>query len=265
MFGADAWPDEALVVRAIRAPHHRARFRLGDIEAGGDEGRRGEDGEGVADGDGLPLLDEQAGRLGRLVGERHTADLGAGGVLRVVVLGFPLAREHAKGHGALFDEEPGEGQAVEVGERRELEREPLLGARDGVEAELVGCDARRLGDGDLPVDEVADGAAVGWEVGGGARIVGSGVGDGSEECFQFQWWVCDQLATPGRDETVWLDARSSSSASSARAASSALRSGTAGRCLRAILRFLPCSMMMRFTRFEKRYVEYSPFSLPAAT
>ena len=33
VFGADAWPDEALVVRAIRAPHHRARFRLGDIEA----------------------------------------------------------------------------------------------------------------------------------------------------------------------------------------------------------------------------------------
>ena len=33
VFGADAWPADALVLRAIRSPHHRASFVLGDIEA----------------------------------------------------------------------------------------------------------------------------------------------------------------------------------------------------------------------------------------
>ena len=32
IFGADAWPEDALLVRAIRSPHHRARFRFGDID-----------------------------------------------------------------------------------------------------------------------------------------------------------------------------------------------------------------------------------------
>jgi aldehyde oxidoreductase len=32
-FGADAWPSDALVLRAVRSPHHRARFRLGDFAA----------------------------------------------------------------------------------------------------------------------------------------------------------------------------------------------------------------------------------------
>ncbi|MBV8538694.1 MAG: molybdopterin-dependent oxidoreductase, partial [Alphaproteobacteria bacterium] len=30
-FGADVWPDDALVLRAVRSPHHRARFRFGDL------------------------------------------------------------------------------------------------------------------------------------------------------------------------------------------------------------------------------------------
>ena len=33
VFGADFWPKDALVVRAIRSPHHAARFTLGDVAA----------------------------------------------------------------------------------------------------------------------------------------------------------------------------------------------------------------------------------------
>ncbi|SOD93848.1 molybdopterin-dependent oxidoreductase [Caenispirillum bisanense] len=33
VFGADAWPADSLLVRVIRSPHHRARFRFGDIDA----------------------------------------------------------------------------------------------------------------------------------------------------------------------------------------------------------------------------------------
>ncbi len=33
IFGADEWPDDALAIRAIRCPHHRARFRFGDLNA----------------------------------------------------------------------------------------------------------------------------------------------------------------------------------------------------------------------------------------
>ncbi len=33
LFGADSWPDGALLVRVIRAPHDRARFEFGDLEA----------------------------------------------------------------------------------------------------------------------------------------------------------------------------------------------------------------------------------------
>ncbi|MGB1211861.1 MAG: molybdopterin-dependent oxidoreductase [Pikeienuella sp.] len=33
VFGADYWPEDALMVRAIRAPHHRADFVFGDLEA----------------------------------------------------------------------------------------------------------------------------------------------------------------------------------------------------------------------------------------
>ncbi|MFO1169859.1 MAG: molybdopterin cofactor-binding domain-containing protein [Hyphomicrobiaceae bacterium] len=33
VYGADAWPQGALLVRAIRCPHHRARFRFGDLDA----------------------------------------------------------------------------------------------------------------------------------------------------------------------------------------------------------------------------------------
>jgi aldehyde oxidoreductase len=33
IFGADEWPGDALLARAIRSPHHHARFKLGDIEA----------------------------------------------------------------------------------------------------------------------------------------------------------------------------------------------------------------------------------------
>jgi len=33
IFGADAWPGDALLARAIRSPHHHARFTLGDIAA----------------------------------------------------------------------------------------------------------------------------------------------------------------------------------------------------------------------------------------
>jgi CO/xanthine dehydrogenase Mo-binding subunit/aerobic-type carbon monoxide dehydrogenase small subunit (CoxS/CutS family) len=32
-FGADRWPEDALVLRAVRSPHHRARFRFGDFAA----------------------------------------------------------------------------------------------------------------------------------------------------------------------------------------------------------------------------------------
>jgi CO/xanthine dehydrogenase Mo-binding subunit/aerobic-type carbon monoxide dehydrogenase small subunit (CoxS/CutS family) len=30
-FGADTWPDDALVLRAVRSPYHRARFTLGEL------------------------------------------------------------------------------------------------------------------------------------------------------------------------------------------------------------------------------------------
>jgi CO/xanthine dehydrogenase Mo-binding subunit/aerobic-type carbon monoxide dehydrogenase small subunit (CoxS/CutS family) len=33
IFGADEWPSDALLARAIRSPHHHARFALGDIAA----------------------------------------------------------------------------------------------------------------------------------------------------------------------------------------------------------------------------------------
>ncbi len=33
IFGADDWPEDALVLRAIRAPHAHARFTLGDVAA----------------------------------------------------------------------------------------------------------------------------------------------------------------------------------------------------------------------------------------
>ncbi|PHP67891.1 aldehyde oxidase [Zhengella mangrovi] len=33
IFGADSWPTDALLVRAVRSPHHSAGFRFGDIEA----------------------------------------------------------------------------------------------------------------------------------------------------------------------------------------------------------------------------------------
>jgi aldehyde oxidoreductase len=33
IFGADEWPSDALVARAIRSPHHHARFAFGDLEA----------------------------------------------------------------------------------------------------------------------------------------------------------------------------------------------------------------------------------------
>jgi aldehyde oxidoreductase len=33
IFGADEWPADALVARAIRSPHHHARFVIGDVEA----------------------------------------------------------------------------------------------------------------------------------------------------------------------------------------------------------------------------------------
>ncbi|MQX36781.1 molybdopterin-dependent oxidoreductase [Roseospira navarrensis] len=33
VFGADAWPADALRVRVLRSPHHRARFRFGDLDA----------------------------------------------------------------------------------------------------------------------------------------------------------------------------------------------------------------------------------------
>ncbi|RZT29020.1 molybdopterin-dependent oxidoreductase [Cupriavidus agavae] len=32
-FGADAWPADSLILRAVRSPHHRARFALGDLDA----------------------------------------------------------------------------------------------------------------------------------------------------------------------------------------------------------------------------------------
>ena len=32
VFGADHWPDDALLVRAIRSPHFHAAFTFGDIE-----------------------------------------------------------------------------------------------------------------------------------------------------------------------------------------------------------------------------------------
>ncbi|QFU17716.1 molybdopterin-dependent oxidoreductase [Microvirga thermotolerans] len=33
IFGADEWPADALLLRAVRSPHHRARFRFGDLDA----------------------------------------------------------------------------------------------------------------------------------------------------------------------------------------------------------------------------------------
>ncbi len=33
IFGADDWPEDALVLRCIRSPHHHAAFTLGDVEA----------------------------------------------------------------------------------------------------------------------------------------------------------------------------------------------------------------------------------------
>jgi aldehyde oxidoreductase len=33
IFGADHWPAEALVAKAIRSPHHHARFMIGDVES----------------------------------------------------------------------------------------------------------------------------------------------------------------------------------------------------------------------------------------
>jgi len=33
IFGADEWPEDALTLRVVRSPHHRARFRFGDLEA----------------------------------------------------------------------------------------------------------------------------------------------------------------------------------------------------------------------------------------
>jgi len=33
IFGADYWPDDALLVRAVRSPHHRAEFTFGDVES----------------------------------------------------------------------------------------------------------------------------------------------------------------------------------------------------------------------------------------
>jgi aldehyde oxidoreductase len=33
LFGADSWPSDALLLRVVRSPHHRARFALGDLDA----------------------------------------------------------------------------------------------------------------------------------------------------------------------------------------------------------------------------------------
>jgi len=33
IFGADEWPDDSLVLRVVRSPHHRAEFTFGDLEA----------------------------------------------------------------------------------------------------------------------------------------------------------------------------------------------------------------------------------------
>ncbi len=33
IFGADHWPEDALLVRAVRSPHHKAAFSFGDVEA----------------------------------------------------------------------------------------------------------------------------------------------------------------------------------------------------------------------------------------
>jgi CO/xanthine dehydrogenase Mo-binding subunit len=33
IFGADEWPSDALVARAVRSPHHHARFAFGDLDA----------------------------------------------------------------------------------------------------------------------------------------------------------------------------------------------------------------------------------------
>lgn len=33
IFGADEWPEDALLVRVVRSPHHRAEFSFGDLEA----------------------------------------------------------------------------------------------------------------------------------------------------------------------------------------------------------------------------------------
>src|SRR5262249_24914019 len=32
-YGADEWPDDCLVLRAVRSPHHHARFAIGDLTA----------------------------------------------------------------------------------------------------------------------------------------------------------------------------------------------------------------------------------------
>jgi len=33
IFGADEWPEDSLLLRAVRSPHHRAEFTFGDLEA----------------------------------------------------------------------------------------------------------------------------------------------------------------------------------------------------------------------------------------
>jgi CO/xanthine dehydrogenase Mo-binding subunit/aerobic-type carbon monoxide dehydrogenase small subunit (CoxS/CutS family) len=33
IFGADEWPEDALTLRVVRSPHHRARFRFADLDA----------------------------------------------------------------------------------------------------------------------------------------------------------------------------------------------------------------------------------------
>src|SRR5258708_27866931 len=33
IFGADEWPEDSLLLRVVRSPHHRAEFTFGDLEA----------------------------------------------------------------------------------------------------------------------------------------------------------------------------------------------------------------------------------------
>src|SRR5260370_11431869 len=33
IFGADEWPEDSLLLRVVRSPHHRAEFAFGDLEA----------------------------------------------------------------------------------------------------------------------------------------------------------------------------------------------------------------------------------------